>query len=377
MKFSGQPSLSFCAIVKNEAQNLPRCLTSVREFVDEMIVVDTGSEDATVAIAQQYGAAVKHFSWCNNFSTARNFAISQVAGDWILTLDADEELIVNDRNWRSCLSMDPDVLLYSMILLDVHQPITGLPTTRLFRNLPEMQYAGRYHEQLLYQGQTINLTQVESLQSVHILHYGYEASQLVQKRLHRDIPLLEQTRQQEGLNLLLLGTLADAYLYTGQLEQAQGCWAEALERLSLNLLTGELPAETIRLSALLFAVGADLLFTQENFSMAMLVCRRGLEWFPNYPPLNHLTGCLLRELGLPLAAIAYFQYCLEMGRLGSYYQHEPSDRRFITILPAYDLGITYQRLHRVEDAMDALKLALSFDPNDAAAQVALAAMQAS
>jgi glycosyltransferase involved in cell wall biosynthesis len=92
--------LSFCTIVKNESANLARCLESVRPFVDEMVVVDTGSTDDTVAIAQSYGATVHSFSWCDNFAVARNYACSQVSGDWILVLDADEELIAQSHSAR-------------------------------------------------------------------------------------------------------------------------------------------------------------------------------------------------------------------------------------------------------------------------------------
>ncbi|MFM7477225.1 MAG: glycosyltransferase family 2 protein, partial [Microcystis aeruginosa] len=86
------PKLSLCMIVKNEAENLRRCLDSVKGVVDEMIVMDTGSTDDTIAIAKSYGAIVPSYDWRGNFSDARNEALKYVTGDWILVLDADEEL---------------------------------------------------------------------------------------------------------------------------------------------------------------------------------------------------------------------------------------------------------------------------------------------
>ena len=77
-------------IVKNEARCLARCLRSVAPVVDEIVIVDTGSTDATVRIAQEFNATVAHFEWTNDFSAARNFALAQTTGDWILVLDADE-----------------------------------------------------------------------------------------------------------------------------------------------------------------------------------------------------------------------------------------------------------------------------------------------
>lgn len=367
-----EPFLSFCIIVKNESQNLSRCLASVQAFVDEMIVVDTGSEDDTVAIAQQYGARVSYFSWCNDFAAARNFAIAQASGKWILTLDADEELVVERDDWKDQLALAADTLVFSMPLTDPSQPMTELPALRVFRNLPELRYAGRYHEQLRYQGEYISTHLIQNLEGLKILHYGYEAQLLRQKDLKRNIPLLEEIRQQEELSLLLLLTLGNAYLRTDQLENARTCWAEAFDRIAPNLIAGQIPSETIRLPALLFTLGLDLLHEQKDYETAMLVCRRGLEWFPTYPPLNHLTGSLQWELGFPLAAAAYFEKCLQMGREGSYFRREPFDLQFITVWPAHDLGLVYLQMNQLPQAIAAFELALSFDSNYQPAQEELA-----
>lgn len=90
------PTVSLCMIVKDEAQWLPAALASVKELVDEIIVVDTGSTDATKEIAQQAGAKVFDFLWQNDFSAARNFSLAKATKDWILVLDADETLALKD-----------------------------------------------------------------------------------------------------------------------------------------------------------------------------------------------------------------------------------------------------------------------------------------
>jgi GT2 family glycosyltransferase/predicted Zn-dependent protease len=82
--------ISLCMIVKDEENDLVKCIQSVKPVVDEIIVVDTGSADRTKDIATALGAKVFEFSWKNDFSAARNFSISQARGDWILVLDADE-----------------------------------------------------------------------------------------------------------------------------------------------------------------------------------------------------------------------------------------------------------------------------------------------
>lgn len=90
------PTVSLCMIVKNEQRYLAQCLASVKPIVDEMIVVDTGSTDHTIDIAQVFGATVHHFDWTGSFSDARNYAISKAAGKWILTMDADERISPRD-----------------------------------------------------------------------------------------------------------------------------------------------------------------------------------------------------------------------------------------------------------------------------------------
>ncbi|MDE3076948.1 MAG: glycosyltransferase family 2 protein, partial [Chloroflexota bacterium] len=88
-----RPTISACLIVKNEEANLGRCLRSLKGKVDEVIVVDTGSTDGTVEIARQGGARVAYFPWCDDFSAARNESLKLAASDFIIWIDADEELI--------------------------------------------------------------------------------------------------------------------------------------------------------------------------------------------------------------------------------------------------------------------------------------------
>ena len=85
-------TISLCLIVKNEEAVLEKCLDSVKDIVDEIIIVDTGSTDNTKVIAERYYAKIYDFKWCNDFSKARNYSFSFATKDYILWLDADDFL---------------------------------------------------------------------------------------------------------------------------------------------------------------------------------------------------------------------------------------------------------------------------------------------
>ncbi|HAJ60440.1 MAG TPA: hypothetical protein DCP31_15205, partial [Cyanobacteria bacterium UBA8543] len=354
--------------VKNERHNLPRCLASIKPYVDEMIVVDTGSEDDTPEIAAKHGAKVRYFQWCDDFAAARNYAISQASGDWILMPDADEELVVNLEDFLAPINSQPEVIAYKIALTEANDTSrTPAYLIRLLRNLPDLKYTGRFHEQLRYQNQYLSSHQIGYLESAKILHYGYTQEQILQKNITRNIPILERARQNEGLSLMLLYTLAGMYANTQQAQKAQECYCEALDRLLPNLIDGTVPNEFSFVPSLIFTLGVQSL-QQEDYETARLLCQRGLEWCSNYPPLNYLAGATIRALGFSLGAVAYFENCIHLGREGNYYKGEPFEVSYITTYPAYDLGCVYLEMGRVQEAIAAFELALSFDANFTAAQ---------
>jgi glycosyltransferase involved in cell wall biosynthesis/SAM-dependent methyltransferase/Tfp pilus assembly protein PilF len=110
-----QGSLSLCMIVKNEEDNIGKCLASIKRVVDEMIIIDTGSTDRTIEVAKAFGAQVYDFKWTNNFAEARNFSLSKAAGDWILVLDADEVISSTDHDLLNSIvkKRNPKYLAYS------------------------------------------------------------------------------------------------------------------------------------------------------------------------------------------------------------------------------------------------------------------------
>jgi glycosyltransferase involved in cell wall biosynthesis len=362
--------LSLCMIVKNEAQNLGRCLASAQAWVDEMIVVDTGSGDETVSIAKSFGANVDYFEWCNDFASARNYSLSLATGEWILVLDADEELFPQPGytdDWRTT----PDLLAWQINLwdADAREGLTSMATLRLFRNHPDLVYVGRYHEALLYQGQPIPTEQTQPLTSLGIRHYGYSQAALHEKSPSR-IAHLEQLRQQEGLSLMLLWTLSGFYELTEQPDPVANCYAEAWERLLPNLLSGEKPSDTRAIPSWLYSLGVRAI-QQEDLEAAPLIAQTGLKWFPDYPPFYYLNGLLVRLLGFSLGATPYLKACLHLGQTGSYLKSEPFDQNLITVLPAYDLGCIALEQKQFTEAVAYFEQVLSYQPDHTSAQTLL------
>jgi tetratricopeptide (TPR) repeat protein len=141
--------LSLSMIVRNEAERLEPCLASVADFVDEMVVLDTGSSDATVAIAERCGAVVHQLSWPGDFAPARNAALKHVRGDWVLVLDADEQLLAEAREPLRQLMTQPDLLVVNLLRLERgarQSPYSRV--SRLFRNHPGIRWSRPYHSMI-------------------------------------------------------------------------------------------------------------------------------------------------------------------------------------------------------------------------------------
>lgn len=357
------PSISLCMIVRNEARNLPRCLASAQPYVDEMIVVDTGSTDETVAIAQQYGAKVSYFDWCDDFAAARNFSISQATGTWILILDADEELLVAAKDVFKHLGTEPDVFLYALLRIEADElsNLSEIYVDRLFRNLPNIGYSGCLHENIHPPQQYLNQAWIGYLPGLQIKHYGYDPAVLIAKA-ERNIRILETLQQQQGLDLRLLDTLAEMHEKAGNQNKALAYRQQAFERILPDLIEGNLSEQTGCVAGLLYTCGLTFL-ELEDYETLQLICQRGLEWFPNYPPLNYLVGLSLSSMGFDLGATSYFQHCLYLGQSGSYQKNIPFPRAFISSYPAYSLGTTYINLEKWQEANAAMHLALDFDPD--------------
>ncbi|MGO4375836.1 glycosyltransferase family 2 protein, partial [Paenibacillus sp. MCAF20] len=154
-------TISLCMIVRNEEQKLGRCLSTVANAVDEIIIVDTGSTDGTLAIAAQYTKRIYHFEWINDFGAARNESFRYATKDYILWLDADDWLDERERIKLESLKEELDSAVDAVIMdywLDfdpLGQPTTVVKRHRLVKRSRQFKWHDPVHEQLAVQGNVI------------------------------------------------------------------------------------------------------------------------------------------------------------------------------------------------------------------------------
>ena len=229
----GQPFLTASMIVRDEARHLEDCLRSIGGLVDDIVVVDTGSTDATPEIARRCGARVHHFAWRDDFAAARNEALRLSHGDWILYIDADERARPASREQLRRLLAGP-ALVGCYVRLHARTGYTGYREMRLFRNDPRVRFEGAIHENI-WPGIIWYLEEAggEIGASELVLdHVGYDGAQ--DHKHHRNLPLLLEALEREPDRVYCWCHLGLVYLGLGDRTRAREAWRSALAALQRN-----------------------------------------------------------------------------------------------------------------------------------------------
>ena len=182
------PKISACMIVKDEELLLPQCLGSIKDFVDEIVIVDTGSTDQTVEIAKNYGARIYHHPWENDFSKHRNQSISYASGEWILVIDADESLLTWDRALdRFFLDQYIDSIYVKVEnTYSKGEGVAWNNSIRIFQKNGVISYQGKVHNELRGHRKS-------AYSSIVLQHSGYALGQVRDdEKFQRTRALLEE-----------------------------------------------------------------------------------------------------------------------------------------------------------------------------------------
>jgi len=368
------PRLTVCLITKNEEQFLGPCLQSVHGLAHQIVVVDTGSTDGTVEIAKKYQAEVHHLDWNDDFSAARNEALKYATGDWVLSLDADEELLPEHRQTILREMQVAGVMGYRLPIINQGREEEGRSfVPRLFRNAPGLFYVGRVHEQVF---SSIEVRCKEwglqhILGSSVILHRGY-AKELVESRgkVARNLRLLERAVEELPDDPNLVMNLGLELARSGQSEAG-------LEKLhqSLRLLAAQPPSLVVpeMREALLSHLTAHLLAARDFAGLAAL-------WEMPFAKSGGLTasnhfglGLAYMELKRPAEAAEQMRHCLAKRARPVL---SPVNAEILKAGPNHCLALCLCALGQPEAAAQAFAAALAEDPSSCRAGVDFARFQA-
>jgi glycosyltransferase involved in cell wall biosynthesis len=311
-------TVSLCMIVKDEEAMLPQCLASVADFVDELIVVDTGSTDRTVEIAEGFGATILHHEWDGDFAAARNVGLEAATSDWLMYLDADEVLVEGEgEKLRALLGHTWREGIFLVETNHVGELEDGVGVQhnalRLFKNRDAYRFTGRVHEQFAHALPTEPERIEYSL--VRIEHYGYLGQVREDKgKARRNLELL-QRQLAEGIDTPFLhfnlgSERAAAGDVAGSLEHLERAWS-LLESDPQRLEMGFFPSLSARLVKALNA--------NRRHADAIAQGDEVLALLPDFTDVVLEQGLAQRALGDLDAAIATFERCLQMGDAPSRY----------------------------------------------------------
>ncbi|HEY9841242.1 MAG: glycosyltransferase family 2 protein [Candidatus Sericytochromatia bacterium] len=345
-------TLSVCMIVRDEADCLVRCLASVSPVASEIVVVDTGSLDATPAIAAAHGARVLDYAWHQDFAAARNFSLDQARGDWILVIDADEWLpLPSQQQLRQFLGSAPEPACIRL-RVDCPDPqgrITlAYSLLRLFPNLPRFRFKRAFHEFLCDEGEP-PLPKIYRSDLV-LLHSGLQFSVAAAKgKKARNRELIDSLRRAEPDNPSWL-------YYSAQEWRSAGEQAKALDEFLQLISQQRYRDEPMYQRAVIEAMSCCRELARLRMGLELAKTFESL--CSRYPDYWFVRGTLhrrrRRELG---AAQACFETCL------SFHGREaeldcPYNPQALGIAPlAQLLQIHRSQLHHPEHDLDQRRFA--------------------
>jgi len=307
-----RPTITACMIVKNEERLLPGCLESIRDWVDEIIVVDTGSTDRTKDIARDYGARVFEQPWADDFAKHRNYSIEQASGDWIFIIDADERFVIDDVPRIIDAMRDGRGDLLSLGVYNVYgedeRKTTFANSVRFFRRRLNLRYSGIIHNVL-----GIPKDQVVLRTSARLKHYGYDLPpDQMKAKFERTRRLLEEQLRAVPDDVFALFNYAELLRGVEPVISEQNA-TEVIRCATrvIDLVPADDPERRhLRLMALNQL--ASVLVSRKDYQAALSCCRQALEIRPDYLDALIHSGFVYYGLRDISAAIAAFERYLEV-----------------------------------------------------------------
>lgn len=287
-----RPGLSLCMIVKNEEENLGRCLLSARPAFDQIVVVDTGSSDSTVEIAKTHGAEVHHFPWCDDFSAARNHSLRHAQCEWVMWLDADDvvppETIPLLREFATS-SPRPAGYAITARMLQANAFHANPRQLRIFPNRAGVHFEGAIHERVAPALGRLGLPLLD-LGKIVIEHHGYAGPEATKHKSLRNLPLLIAAAAEPTATFHERFNLVRGYFGANRGGEAEGMLEQIIEDEECQR-----SAPGIWSSACVFR--GRLLLDRNDPGKALAHISRATALRPKEPMANLYQGKALRALG--------------------------------------------------------------------------------
>jgi glycosyltransferase involved in cell wall biosynthesis len=325
--------VSLIMIVRDEENNLPHCLESVRGLFDEIIVVDTGSKDRTKEIAKGFGARVIDFVWIDDFSAARNLALANATGDYVLWLDADDVIEPQHKDKLADVLTSLGTDKWEAYVLRCICDIEGgggqlaVDHPRLFPRLDSIRWTGRVHEQIIPALHHAQISMVWT--DVVIRHTGYADATIHEQKRQRNFILLSRELAEKPNDPFI-------YYYLGTLAFERKQWQEALGYFIISLAKW---GTTESIACNLFSMIAWTNQILERYDESLRVCDEGLHYFPDDGELWFRKAIAQRYRRKNSEAEACFTRILSLERPKTFYSVDPGiyghlTRRNLAIIAA-------------------------------------------
>lgn len=230
-------SVGAALIVRDEAVVLRRCIQSLAGTVDEIVVVDTGSNDGCPDVAEELGARVLHRPWNHDFSAARNVGLDQLSADWVLSIDADEYLVDHPGSTLAEHLRDPDDHVAYRVRMRSHAGYSRYLEYRIWRNRPDIRFRGLIHETTVPDIRRIAGDEglLVGDTAICLDHDGYEGDQEAKHR--RNLPMLLAAVGEDPNRTYLWDHIGRIHAARGDAASAQEAWRRGIELVRKNGVT--------------------------------------------------------------------------------------------------------------------------------------------
>lgn len=349
--------ITLCMVVRDEEDCLDRCLASAVPWISECIVLDTGSQDRTMEIAQNFGCRCHSVRWEHDFAAVRNAALDLASRSWILVLDADEEIEPGQWELLQSLTRADDVDGYYVRIKSFVGTVESGEffvdsVCRLFRNDPRIRFQGRIHEDVITSLRELRTDNV-AFSEFQVAHYGYLEEVIQRKKKGERNRLLLQHAMEEQPEELIWRYAWGTELF------AQGAYERALQEFEpllprVEVYGGYASDLLLKTVYAMRAVG--------RHEDARNWVQQGLTFYPDFADLHEVNGLLLLDQGRPREAIVAFdQSATEQGKKSSAaYTLTSGTGGYRT---DYWKGNALERLLRWEQAQEQYRKSVQIQPN--------------